>query len=92
MLVFRLLILVFYYSVCVTAFNENMAWRSSGATHRELIENLFQNGLIKDRRIKEAMLSVDRGDFTDKKSDAYEDRPQSSNLPKDKSQILILLF
>jgi protein-L-isoaspartate(D-aspartate) O-methyltransferase len=54
-----------------------MAWRSSGGSHRELIENLFKNGLIKDQRIKQAMLSVDRADFTDQKSDAYDDRPQS---------------
>ncbi len=57
-----------------------MAWRSSGGSHRELIENLYRNGLIKDQRIKESMLRVDRADFTDHKSDAYEDRPQSSNL------------
>ncbi|CAF0789995.1 unnamed protein product [Adineta steineri] len=68
---------IFYYSSRITAFNGNMAWRSSGASHRELIENLFKNGLIKDQRIKEAMLSIDRADFTDQKSDAYEDRPQS---------------
>ncbi len=80
---FSLLILVysiFYYSSRITAFNNNMAWRSSGASHRELIENLYKNGLIKDQRIKEAMLQVDRADFTDQKSDAYDDRPQSSNL------------
>ncbi len=70
---------IFYHSSRITAFNENMAWRSSGASHRELIENLFKNGLIKDQRIKEAMLSIDRADFTDNKSDAYDDRPQSSN-------------
>jgi protein-L-isoaspartate(D-aspartate) O-methyltransferase len=57
-----------------------MAWRSSGGSHRELIENLFKNGLIKDQRIKQAMLSVDRADFTDQKSDAYDDRPQSSKF------------
>lgn len=57
-----------------------MAWRSSGATHRELIENLYRNGLIKDQRIKEAMLKVDRADFTEHKSDAYDDRPQSSEF------------
>ncbi len=82
---FTLLIIVcniFYHSSRITAFNENMAWRSSGASHRELIENLYKNGLIKDQRIKEAMLQVDRADFTDHKSDAYDDRPQSSNLYK----------
>ena len=73
---FVLFILVF--SISVRTFEKDMAWRSSGATHRELIENLFRNGLIKDQRVKEAMLRVDRADFTDQKSDAYEDRPQSS--------------
>jgi hypothetical protein len=71
---------IFYHSSQITAFNENMAWRSSGGSHRELIENLWKNGLIKDKRIKEAMLSVDRADFTNHKSEAYEDRPQPSNL------------
>ena len=70
---------IFYHS---SAFNENMAWRSSGASHRELIENLYRNGLIKDQRIKEAMLQTDRADFTEHKSDAYDDRPQSSNFKK----------
>ncbi len=92
-LMFSLLILVyciFYHSYCITAFNDKMAWRSSGRSHRELIENLFKNGLIKDQRIKEAMLSVDRADFTNQKSDAYDDRPQSSNSLKIKSRIFIL--
>lgn len=75
---FVLFILVFSICEQVFTFEKDMAWRSSGATHRELIENLFRNGLIKDQRVKEAMLSVDRADFTDQKSDAYEDRPQSS--------------
>jgi hypothetical protein len=82
---FQLLIIVcsiFYHSSRITAFNENMAWRSSGGSHRELIENLYRNGLIKDQRIKEVMLQIDRADFTDRKSDAYDDRPQSSNVFK----------
>ncbi|CAF0801967.1 unnamed protein product [Adineta ricciae] len=61
----------------LSAFNGQMAWRSSGASHIELIENLYKNGLIKDQRIKQAMLEVDRADFTQQKNDAYEDRPQS---------------
>jgi hypothetical protein len=73
---------IFNHSSRITAFNDNMAWRSSGASHRELIENLFKNGLIKNQRIKEAMLQTDRADFTEHKSDAYDDRPQSSNLKK----------
>jgi protein-L-isoaspartate(D-aspartate) O-methyltransferase len=35
-----------------------MAWRSSGATNRDLIENLWNNKLIKDARVKEAFLKV----------------------------------
>lgn len=35
-----------------------MAWRSHGATNRELIENLWTNRLIKDARVKEAFLKV----------------------------------
>jgi hypothetical protein len=71
--------IIFYRSSPLTAFNQHMAWRSSGSTHEELIENLYRNGLITDQRIKNAMLQVDRADFTDQKSDAYNDRPQSSN-------------
>lgn len=72
-------IFIISYRSSSSEFNMNMAWRSSGSTHQELIENLYRNGLIKDERIKNAMLQVDRADFTDKKSDAYSDRPQSSN-------------
>jgi len=35
-----------------------MAWRSSGATNRDLIENLWRNDLIKDSKVKEAFLKV----------------------------------
>lgn len=35
-----------------------MAWRSSGATNKDLIENLWTNKLIKDARLKEAFLKV----------------------------------
>lgn len=35
-----------------------MAWRSSGATNRELIENLSRNNLIKSPAVKEAFLKV----------------------------------
>jgi hypothetical protein len=35
-----------------------MAWRSHGATNKELIENLYTNKLIKDVRVKEAFLKV----------------------------------
>ncbi|KAF2500578.1 protein-L-isoaspartate O-methyltransferase [Lophium mytilinum] len=51
-----------------------MAWRCSGATNAELITNLFNNGLIKDARVKDAMLKVDRAHYAP--NSAYEDSPQ----------------
>jgi protein-L-isoaspartate(D-aspartate) O-methyltransferase len=35
-----------------------MAWRCSGSTNTELIENLCKAGLIKHERVKEAMIGV----------------------------------
>lgn len=35
-----------------------MAWYCSGSTNAELVENLFNEGLIKDERVKEAMIKV----------------------------------
>lgn len=35
-----------------------MAWYCSGQTNSELIENLFEAGLIKNERVKNAMLGV----------------------------------
>ncbi|GKT82175.1 protein-L-isoaspartate O-methyltransferase [Colletotrichum tofieldiae] len=35
-----------------------MAWRSSGATNQELVENMWKRGLIKDQRVKDAFLKV----------------------------------
>lgn len=35
-----------------------MAWYCSGSSNTELIENLFKVGLIKNERVKEAMLGV----------------------------------
>jgi protein-L-isoaspartate(D-aspartate) O-methyltransferase len=52
-----------------------MAWRSSGRTHRELIENLKAHGIIRSKSVFDAMLSVDRGLFSPR--DPYEDRPQT---------------
>lgn len=36
----------------------SMAWYCSGSTNTELVENLFKGGLIKDSRVKDAMLGV----------------------------------
>jgi hypothetical protein len=79
--IFPILIAIFiisYRSSLLSGYHETMAWRSSGSTHRELIENLYRNGFIRDERIKDAMIKVDRADFTDQQSNAYSDRPQSS--------------
>lgn len=38
--------------------SRTMAWYCSGSTNNELIENLFKVGLIKNQRVKEAMLGV----------------------------------
>ncbi|KAF3800159.1 Protein-L-isoaspartate O-methyltransferase [Colletotrichum gloeosporioides] len=52
-----------------------MAWRSSGASNKDLVENLWRNGLIKDQRVKDAFLKVDRAYYAP--SAPYEDSPQS---------------
>lgn len=39
-------------------FTTDMAWRCSGSTNTELIENLFRGGLIKDPTVKDAFLKV----------------------------------
>ncbi|KAJ5692075.1 hypothetical protein N7462_001498 [Penicillium macrosclerotiorum] len=51
-----------------------MAWYCSGSTNSELIENLFKAGLIKNERVKEAMLGVDRAHYAP--SRPYSDSPQ----------------
>ncbi|TVY26464.1 putative protein-L-isoaspartate O-methyltransferase [Lachnellula hyalina] len=54
-----------------------MAWRCSGKTNVELIDNLFKNGLITSARIRDAMMKVDRAHYCPSPSYAYEDSPQS---------------
>ncbi|KAK4136066.1 protein-L-isoaspartate O-methyltransferase [Trichocladium antarcticum] len=51
-----------------------MAWRSSGGSNRDLIENLFRNGMIKHLEVKEAFLKVDRAHYAP--SHPYDDSPQ----------------
>jgi protein-L-isoaspartate(D-aspartate) O-methyltransferase len=36
----------------------SMAWYCSGSTNAELVENLFRTGLVKNERVKKAMLGV----------------------------------
>ncbi|TKX24662.1 putative protein-L-isoaspartate O-methyltransferase [Elsinoe australis] len=51
-----------------------MAWRCSGATNSELIQNLWDNGLITSERVKNAMTNVDRAHYSP--ALPYEDSPQ----------------
>ncbi|KAI9569452.1 protein-L-isoaspartate O-methyltransferase [Boletus coccyginus] len=54
-----------------------MAWRCSGRTNAELISNLTKNGILVTDRVADAMSRVDRANFVVKRSQAYEDSPQS---------------
>lgn len=40
--------------------SNNMAWRCSGRTNAELVDNLFEAGIIKSERIRQAMKATDR--------------------------------
>ncbi|KAG6038691.1 hypothetical protein E4U41_003858 [Claviceps citrina] len=51
-----------------------MAWRCSGLTNAQLVENMWRNGLITDERAKDAFLKVDRAHYAPLSS--YEDSPQ----------------
>ena len=54
-----------------------MAWRCSGRTNSELIQNLFSQGLIQAPRVRDAMIAVDRRDYCPSSPHAaYEDSPQ----------------
>uniref|UniRef100_A0A915AEM6 Protein-L-isoaspartate(D-aspartate) O-methyltransferase n=2 Tax=Parascaris univalens TaxID=6257 RepID=A0A915AEM6_PARUN len=53
----------------------DMAWRSGADSNKGLVENLQRNQLFVDERVKEAMLSVDRGDFAPRTP--YGDHPVS---------------
>ncbi|RMZ82304.1 hypothetical protein DV738_g1816, partial [Chaetothyriales sp. CBS 135597] len=52
-----------------------MAWRSSGHTNAELINNLFKSGLTKAPRVRDSMAAVDRAHYAPRA--AYEDSPQT---------------
>ncbi|KAJ1324169.1 protein-L-isoaspartate(D-aspartate) O-methyltransferase [Microdochium nivale] len=52
------------------------AWRSSGATNADLVENLWRNAMLKSRVVKDAFLRVDRADYCPSAATAYQDRPQ----------------
>merc|ERR550539_279619 len=54
-----------------------MAWRSSGETNEELVDNMVGNGLISSEEFEEAFRRVDRKHFVPKgyEDEAYGDRP-----------------
>ena len=54
-----------------------MAWRCTGGTNTELINNLKRNGLVKQQSAYSAMLLVDRADFVlpEERDPAYTDQP-----------------
>uniref|UniRef100_A0AC34FXC2 Protein-L-isoaspartate O-methyltransferase n=1 Tax=Panagrolaimus sp. ES5 TaxID=591445 RepID=A0AC34FXC2_9BILA len=52
-----------------------MIFISHGKRNTELITQLASRGVIKSQRVKDAMLNVDRGDFTNSSS-PYSDEPQ----------------
>ncbi|KAF8524293.1 protein-L-isoaspartate O-methyltransferase [Hysterangium stoloniferum] len=61
-----------------------MAWRSSGTSNTELLENMKRNGLLTSDRVltmlcrcEKAMKQVDRANYVLNKRDAYQDSPQS---------------
>ncbi|KZT07095.1 Pcmt1-prov protein [Laetiporus sulphureus 93-53] len=53
-----------------------MAWRCTGATNAELINNLAKHHIIHSERIQAAMTKVDRAHYIRNKWEAYEDAPQ----------------
>ncbi|XP_030054343.1 protein-L-isoaspartate(D-aspartate) O-methyltransferase isoform X2 [Microcaecilia unicolor] len=52
-----------------------MAWKSGGASHAELVQNLRKNGIIKSEKVFEVMLGTDRSHYA--KCNPYMDSPQS---------------
>ncbi|KAH9899169.1 Pcmt1-prov protein [Cubamyces lactineus] len=53
-----------------------MAWRCSGATNAELIENMAKAEIISSARVAAAMAKVDRANYVRFANTAYEDSPQ----------------
>jgi len=54
-----------------------MAWRSSGKSNKELIANMSNAGIFKSERVAKAMEAVDRANYVQDPSSAYEDSPQT---------------
>jgi protein-L-isoaspartate(D-aspartate) O-methyltransferase len=69
--------LIFASIFCTNQRHFTMAWRSSGNTNNELVDNLFSHGVFKSKRAIEAMKAVDRGNYCIDRRNAYVDAPQS---------------
>ena len=52
------------------------AYRCTGATNRSLIDNLWRAGIITDKEVRSALLSVDRKNYCRSPATAYDDAPQ----------------
>jgi len=52
-----------------------MAWRCSGATNEELIDNLARSGILKNIKVINALKQVDRKYYAP--TNPYQDSPQS---------------
>ncbi|KAL1900782.1 hypothetical protein Cpir12675_000796 [Ceratocystis pirilliformis] len=52
-----------------------MAWRSSGSSNKELVENMQRNELITDHRIANVLLQIDRAHYAPR--EPYSDSPQT---------------
>lgn len=78
--IFLAISIISYRSSSLSGSNEEFVLHASVSTHRDLINNLFRRGIIRNERILEAMRRVDRADFVDRKFHAYSDRPQSSKF------------
>lgn len=51
-----------------------MAWRSSGTSNEDLIQQLWRNGLITNDKVRDAFLQVDRAHYAPRAP--YQDSPQ----------------
>ncbi|KFM69612.1 Protein-L-isoaspartate(D-aspartate) O-methyltransferase, partial [Stegodyphus mimosarum] len=66
--------LIFRAALLNILFPLHMAWRSHGKSNAELIQNLKRNGIIKDPKVEQVMLAVDRVNYC--KNNPYWDSPQ----------------
>ena len=68
--------MVFALALAFSVPGRAMAWRSSGATNDELVDNLRTNGVIEHADVAAAMKAVDRGFYVVKGTgNPYVDSP-----------------